>query len=715
LIILKALGLITLIIVPGWLAVSLLRGGEGVLDSRSRLFLAAALGTGIVAVSALALALASSYSLPGLVVLVAAVSVVLAAVARKRMLWVRELSLKDILFTLALIAIALIILAPPWRIVFGWSDVGIYPNIAAHIEGEGGVAVHNETAPKVSEEHIDLLYYTKQLSTQPDVYYENQFFAFDDLETGRTYPLFYYLWPCFLAVFASLLGVTEMFWAVTAMGVLALWGIYLLSRRLLGERWAIAAAVLCVVSPLMLYFSRYTTTEMMNLAFFLSGSLCLLAYIKADAAGEGTSLAVTAAFFFTLGFLCRIDFLFILIPLGLAYLAKKVLTGLSTRDYWFCGLVAAGGMISVIIGLLFSNVYFRTLWKGFSRAWDWLLTPLGARVILAVVLAFIFGPRLREGALRLSKARRVWVPLMWAALAAVFIYLYFVRPGSGQTIVDYGFIKAAQGPNYMEESLVRWAWYLSFPGVLLIFIGYGAWFTRRRGFGESSLAFMGLSFTLLYALNMRALPMHILAMRRLVPVIFPLALVMMVYVLKSIMEVAGKRLQGKHRRAWGRGLAAVVCGGLLLYLLLFFVNASLPLIGLKEGGNQVELCAEVAQEVEGGATVIMDYYSGDLFGPPLRCFYGVENVWLKEGTLEQEEGFLGLIDDLLFPDEPLYLLWRPGFYGEEVSLPGGLGVEKVGELVFQEETLEKSFTYRPRRVEYLQDEFWLFRLVETDS
>jgi hypothetical protein len=707
--ILKALGLIALIIVPGWLAVSLLRGGEKVLDNRLRLFLAVALGTGIVAVSAFVLALASSYSLPGLIVLVAAVSGALGAAARKRALWVREISLKDILITLAILAIAFILFAPPWRIVFGWSDVGIYPNIAAHIEGEGGVAVYNETAPKVSEENMDLLYYTKQYPNQPDVYFENQFFAFEEVKTGRTWPLFYYLWPSLLAVFASILGISEMFWAITAMAALALWGFYLIARRLLGEKWAIAAAVLFTISPLTLFFSHYATSEMMSLALFLSGSLCLLAYIKADTAGEGTSLAAAAAFFFTLGFLCRIDFLFILIPLGLAYLARRILTGLSSRDYWFGGLVIAGGALSMIIGLAFSSTYFRTLWRGFFGSWDRLILP-GALILIAAILALIYGPKLREAAQRLVKARRIWVPMVWIALAATFIFLYYIRPGGLQTTVDYGFIKAAQGPSYMEENLVRWAWYLSFVGILILFAGYGTWFTRKRGFGELTLGLMGLAFTLLYAWNMRALPMHILAMRRLLPVIFPVGLVMMVYFLKSVIEVTNRRLQEKRGYKVGRVLAMAMSAGLLLYLLLFFVNASLPIIGLEEGGNQVELCDAVAGEVEEGGTVIMDYNSGDLFGPPLRCVYGVENAWLKEETLENEEGFQGLLEDLGFPDEPLYLLWRPGMSRETVDLPGRMEVKKVGEFTLREETLEKSFTQRPRDREYLWIEFWLFEI-----
>ena len=60
-IVLKALALVAFIFVPGWLAVSLLRG-EGSLNGHERLYMAAVMGMGIVAICALTLALASSYT-----------------------------------------------------------------------------------------------------------------------------------------------------------------------------------------------------------------------------------------------------------------------------------------------------------------------------------------------------------------------------------------------------------------------------------------------------------------------------------------------------------------------------------------------------------------------------------------------------------------------------------------------------------------------------
>lgn len=711
---LRALALVALLLIPGWLAVSLLGGREAELDNRERIFLSAAVGMGICALCALVLALASVYCLGRLLLLVGFVSVLLALAAGRRALWPRFLRGRDLLLSLALIAVALVLFAAPWAIVFGWSDVGVYPNIAAHIEREGGVSVENSTAASISGENVDLIYYPKQLPAHPDVYFENQFFVIEDLDTGEVRPWFYLLWPSLLAVFDSFLGIRGMFWAITAAAVMAMWGFFLLSKRLVGSRWAVAATALFALSPLTQYFSRYTTSEMMNLVLFLAGSLCMLGYIKADSREAGLSLAVGSAFLLTLGFLCRIDFIFILVPLLLGYLAKRILTGLSARDYWFLSLVAAGAALSMILGFSFSKAYFETLRNSFLGSIDWVISPLGGAVLAAAALLFVLGPRLRGRAVRLFRARRAWIVILWAALASIFVYLYFIRPLGTDPVVNYGFIKSVQGPSYMSQNLIRWGWYFSTAGTVLIFAGYGAWFTRRRDFGYAVLAGVGLAFTLFYAWNMRALPMHILAMRRLIPVIFPMALLVIAYALKSLIEAAGKLAGRRGRYRWSRALAVAFSAGIFLYLLLFFVNAAVPVFGLDEGGNQLELCESIADEVPDEGVVLMDYYSGDLFGPPLRCIYGRENAWLREGTMQKEGGFLGLLEDLGFPDRPVYLLWRPELSGEEVGLPLGLASERVGTLVLEERSLEKSFEHRPGRQESLRETFWLFE-IERDG
>jgi len=711
LIALRAFALLLFFFIPGWLAASLLRGGKEVLDDRERLFLAASLGVGIVAASAMALSLASAYSLPGLLALVGAVCVMLALAARKRVAWLWRVGLKDLLFTLAVIAVALILFVPPGRTVFGWSDVGVYPDIAAHIQREGGEVMEVPTVQEVAPERRDLVYEPNEDPNLPFEANENKAFLITDFESGRVVPLFYFLWPSFMAVFASFLGLDSMFWAVTAMGVLGLWGLFLLARRLLGWRWGLAATVLGALSPLFIYFARYTTSEMMNMALFIPAALCLTIYLRVEGGKEEKAakrLAVASAFFFGLCFMCRIDFLLILIPLILGFLGKRVFSGLSKTDWLFLGLTLAGAALAVLMGAIFSAPYFHTIWGSFTNIWQWIFNPFAAALAL-IVLVFIFAGRLRNAAIRLKRARNLWVALLWLALGAWFVYLYFIRPQGPDSLIEYGVINPIQGSSYISQTLLRWAWYFSFPGLLLIFGGYALWFSRRRNFPEIPVAMVGFVFTLIFSWSMRCTPLHILTMRRLIPVIVPVATLMVTYALKCLVEGADKVMK---KWTWGNWVGRIAAAGIMLYLVLFFANASIPIFGLEEGGNQLELCGNISESVEAGAVVLMDYHLGDLFGPPLRCFYGVENAWiLNNGDLESEE-YLKLLGDLDFPSRPVYLLWRPAMSGANIALADGLSVERIGEYLSWEEMLEKSFDHRPGRPEYYQDEIWLLRLEE---
>jgi hypothetical protein len=711
LIFLRVMALVLCIFIPGWLGISLIKAREEILGNGERLFLVFALGTGIMSFWALILALTSIYSLTALLLAVSITAALMALAARRRALWLKRMRARDFALALAIVAVALVLFAPPWSIVFGWSDVGVYANIATHVEEEGEISVENRTASQVDEGRRDLLYYKESKRASPDVYFENQFFIIDDFESGTTRPWFYFLWPSLMAVFASFLGANGMHWAITAAAVLALWGFFVLASRLLGGRWAIAAAALFALSPLILYFSHYTTSEMMNLMLFLSGSICLLAYLQAGASGGGRGLAILSASFYTLGFLCRIDFVFLMVPIILCYLARRYSGTISGDDYWFLASLSAGAAFAVLAGLFFSKVYFRSIWTSFFGPLDLRFALIVTLFATAVIFAFIFADKLRGYARRLASARVLWISALWLFLCAAFVFLYFIRPLGEESMVGYGFIKEARGPSYVEQNLVRWGWYMSFAGLAAVFAGYGAWFTRRRGFGEYTLGLTGFAFTLLYAWNMRAMPMHILAMRRLVPVIFAMAIMAIVYAMKSIMRCAWA-LKSAKRVKWVKSLAGAFVLGFTLYLLLFSANASIPVIGLDESGNQAEICEEIAGDVGEDGTLIMDYHLGDLFGSPLRCIYGIENAWLKENEILARRGFLSLLDDLGFSEEPIYLLWRPQASGDDIKLAEPLDVELVSEYRFIEESLEKSFVNRPDGRDHIDETIVLYRLWE---
>lgn len=717
---LQVLALAAFLLVPGWLAASLLNGGGRTLDGKERVFLAACLGTGIAAACALALSLASAYGTAALLALVGSLCVVLAVAARRRVAWPLRLGGRDLLLSLAVIAVALAIFSPPGRLVFGWADVGVYADVAAHINREGGESFSDPVVKEVAPQRRGVLYEPNGDHGLPYKAMETKGFYITDFETGRVVSQFYYLWPSLMAVFATFLGIGRMFWAVTAMGVLSLWGVFLLARRLLGWRWAAAAAVLAGLCPLFLYFARYATSEMMNMALFLAAFLCAAAYLEADAAADGSGgadarrLAVCSAFLLSLGLLCRVDFTLIVFPLALCYLGKGLLRGLSAADRWFGGLTLAGAALSLLFGAVFSAPYFRTVIRSYEPALGWLFRSPGILALAALLLLCAGAGRLRRRFRLEEKAagprlRALLLVLPWVLLGAFLVYVYFVRPRGEVGLSAYGTINAVVGPSFKNYALVRWAWYLSFAGVAAVYAGYALWFTLRRDFKDLLIAAVGVTFTLTYSWDLRHTPLHILAMRRLVPVILPMAAIVVAFLLRSLAEGSLPLRRGRRWTGWAGKAAAAA---LFLYLALYFTYVSIPIMGLGEGGNQLEICGEIAGKAEEGAVVLMDYHMGDLYGAPLRCFQGVENAWLMDNAALQEDGFPALLQDLGYPERPVYLLWRPSISGYWIPLAGDLENEEVAAFPFREEELERSFTSRPGRRVVASEEIILYRLKD---
>jgi Dolichyl-phosphate-mannose-protein mannosyltransferase len=719
LIVFKVLALAAFIFIPGWLAVSLLGRTVGGLKKEERFYLAWVAGAGLVAFCVELMALASSYSLVRLLLLVSSVALVLALLARRKVLWLKDLGAMRWLLILTLVAAALVLFVPPGRNMLIGNDVGGYANIAAKIDREGTLHSEYETVREVSPERRDLLFWP---NFDPSIQYaykalEAPGFFITDFGRGEVVPMFYYLWPSLMAAFAAFLGLGNMFWAITFVSILALAGIFLLARRMLGNRWGFAALILVALFPLMVYFSRYATSEIFTMTLFIAGSLCLISFLRLeegeDEGKDGNNpvrLAVAAALFFTLGFFCRIDFSLVAIPLAAFFFFKRILKGTSKADLWFLGMTLGGAGISLLVGAFFSRPYFYYTWSVTIPSWFWLFRFPGISlllfVLIALALGFVFGPRMRKGLRKLVSFKRVGYALIWVALAAIFVYIYYIRsmkiypPDTLFGVDPHGFSNINQG-------LVRWAWFFSFVGVVFIYLGYALWFTRARRYSQVPVVLVGLAFTLMYSWKLNDVPLYFLSMRRLLPVILPLALIMIIYVLKS-MEDGTDWLFRKH--TWGHWAGKLLAGGFLLYFIFFSVNVSAPVFGLREGGNQMQVCSDIAGQVENGGLVLVDATSGMRFGEPLHCFYGLEEGWIIDNSTLGSEQFKPLLADLGFSSTPIYLLWWPSKSGEQVPLVGGLQLKDVAHFSWQEEDMQTTAFYRPAKRVYPSETLILYRI-----
>jgi hypothetical protein len=711
--ILKLVALLAFLFIPGYLVISLFLGKKSGMSGGERLFLSAVLGCGLVALLAMVIGLAGRFGfstlIPAWVILCAA----LLYFARRRITWIATVGWRQWAILALLAAVGLALFLPPGRVVFGWNDDGSYPNIAARMVNQGDIHTRVEVVQEVAAEQRDLVFVPNtdpHYTFQADLY--KQYFI-TDYSSGEVVPQFYYLWPSLMAIFALFLGVSRMFYAVTLASLLSLWGVYLLGRRMLGGRWAWIAAILTVFSPLTLYFSKYTTSEMFTQAIFTAACLTMLAHLEEVSPRESVKQAVLSALLFTLCFLVRIDMFIVLPPLLLVFFWKRISSTWSRADTVFVLLILTGFCLATMVGRLASAPYFTTL---FNYSFD-----TSGKLLIAVILAafaligvFSFVPHiLRRPVAFLADRGRWWAVLTWIFLIGIFIFFYFIRPAIGDDGSTLnGIIGIVQGSTYDSQNLIRWGWYFSFPGLLLMFAGYGLAVTTEHRKSWPPVLAVGIFATLFYAWNMRCTPLQIMVMRRLVPMILPLAFLMIAYALQRIYGWSRLRVEAWPVRAlWP--LRKVVVAIVLLSLVVFSLSVAAPIFGLAEGGNQGETVAAV-HAVTAEGTVLMDFNAGDLFGPPLLTFEDQPNAWLANNSVLSCERFPALLADLGFPEKPVYLLWRPSLSGSKVDIREGLAVKLVEEVVWREDNLETSFSHRPERRTTIDEPFEVYRIVPDD-
>ncbi len=699
--------LLLFLVIPGLTTLPLFGRSIERLSAVERWLLAAVLGVGLSALAALVLAVSGVYSLGALLGLVLGWSALAAVLGWKRRGWdmLAPPQWKQWLPALIVLIAATAVFSPPSHLAFGGFDVGVYADVAANIQREGTIRTTDQVVAGVEPNQRDMLYLENTNSNLPYRAHEYQGFYITDFTTGQVVPQFFHLWPAFMAIFASFLGTAGVFWAVTLVAVLAALGLFLLVFRYLGLVAAIVGALLTLTFMPMVYFARYSTSEMLDLALFLAALLTMAALLEpGEDKDDGTGLAVLAGLFILLGMLTRIDFLFVAVPLVILFFYRVIMGTARRSDYAFLGMLGLGLVAGVGYGLLFSRPYTAMALGGQMggrlASWvPWVL--LGAGLLL---LCLLFRRPIRAVLVWLGQGRRFIIPVAAFALIAGAFYLYFLRPRGGDGIIPYVEELNLWGPSYIKDTFVRWGWYFSWLGLLLAVAGYAAWLVRQKHFSAAVPWAVGMFFSVVYVLNMRNIPLHILVMRRIMPIIFPIAILMICYALVTLRDY-GNSLTRRWLRLSVAGwtLAAIA----LVPLLVFFVLSSRPVYGLNEGAEELAVTRDIAAAVEPGSVVLISPWLGNLAGPSLRYFEGVQSARLVSYDAVASPGFPALLKGLTEQGD-VYLLWDNT---QELKLGSGAQVTQVTVFSDSTEALEASFEHRPLHITEGVRTFTLYRLV----
>ena len=489
--------------------------------------------------------------------------------------------------TLAYAAVLLLfalLVARPFEVVLGVRDAGVYANTGFAIARSGSLIQPDPLVAQIvqDQESADPALRAAALQAETNflgVQNKERFiatrmrvpgFMFNegDLAAGRITPQFYHLFPVWIALLAALLGNQGGLLATGLLGLFGVWGVGMLGRRLAGPWVGLLAAALLALNGVQVWFSRYSTSEVAAQAVVFAGLYCFAAakvqpnvqrpapHVSASlpssehalSDAQRATLNSRLAFFSGLAFgqvlLVRIDALFLVAPLILAYLGWRWIARRWDRADSALGI--GFGLMALHAGvhaLVFARAYFFD--TGFARLQDqsaiiarltlpfltdtlrsvylttnrsilrqtWRL-PAEIGVVLAGVLVLVLirrDGRLPALVARLAARARPWL-LGGAALLLVLLaaYAYLIRPHVLTASTLIALPGCLQGPQLRAPAgaclalqsyigapiplpanvkptlaiplanFVRFGWYLSPLGIALGVLGAALWLRRSR-------------------------------------------------------------------------------------------------------------------------------------------------------------------------------------------------------------------------------------------
>jgi len=183
----------------------------------------------------------------------------------------------EILSFIAVGVIFVLLVARPFEVVLGARDAGVYTNSGFAIAATGGIIQHDVLVQQLGQDEQSDDPELRAAAAQAETnFLGNQngmrFIATrlrlsgfqiwaGDLDDGRVVPQFLHLYPAWIALLTSLLGLHGGLLATGLLGFLGVWSVGMLGRRLAGPWVGLLGALFLALNGVQVWFSRYSTSE----------------------------------------------------------------------------------------------------------------------------------------------------------------------------------------------------------------------------------------------------------------------------------------------------------------------------------------------------------------------------------------------------------------------------------------------------------------------
>ncbi len=596
-----------LLFAPGYLALASWQRARN-LDFWERLFLAPFISILITSWVGLVLAETGVFSLPflSLILTVFCLSVAVFARDRLRPGWLGRPNLdRTSILLIAIMLLAGWAFSRPAEVVAGTFDPGIYLATGASIAHYGSIAVQD---PFLSQVEPSLRPFLIEQRGEIGVGAVRLPAFWMPQASGNTVvPAFFHLYPVWLAILYSVGGLQAALFVSPIFGLMGVWALFLLGRRLMGPGVALLAAALLAVNPAQVWFARYPISEA-TIQMFLLGGLTLWVLMEER---KSRLLAMLAGVSLGLSHLAKVDQAFVPITVALSLLLVWIFRQQRGRDAPV-GRLQAAPEADLIPGTVdpshpvseavaperAESESVTPVLRGVrdvppARLYMYLLIPYALLLIHSAIHVYVFsfaytwinlGPFLP--ALRSTPAVILYVAVALPLIAAVFfreeasvigrrLLAHRARASLGLALVvwlaaTYGYFLWPLNPDpgnavflssdgitpvylnlFREEGLVRLGWYLTPLGLLLGlsgFVIFSGWHSDHRSL---PVLFLFSCETVLYLLTAgMAYPVHFWAIRRYVPLVIPVFLLLASFFLFRLKIWSWRRGDGSPTRLY---------------------------------------------------------------------------------------------------------------------------------------------------------------------
>jgi len=367
--ILSGVGLCAMLIVPGYATFMAFREPIKHLKISffEYVFFWVLIGALMISLIAFTLAALGYFSLFNLLALVLAYTVATVLLGEKKNLCPRitlnlQTSRIDDVQLLFLFLLAAILFLHPFEYLSLHRDAGVLFNTGVHIAKTGSLVFTDPILKDMPLSARKVFYQFGQIA-QTKVYglqFPLHSLYVTDLQTGEVRPGYLKLYPVWVAIIYSFLGLRGALYTVSLFGILSVIGIYLTAKSLFDSKIGTIASILLCLNFVQIYFSRLPGAEILFQFLTFGGIYSFVFFYRTN----NTLSGIISALCFGELFLTRLDAVLLIVPLSL-YMIYEVIKKKIRKRIVFHLTFLLLLLFSVIYYIRIEEVYITAVMKGF--------------------------------------------------------------------------------------------------------------------------------------------------------------------------------------------------------------------------------------------------------------------------------------------------------------------------------------------------------------